>query len=311
MAKNAPQRAVETNDQLHTNKTRELEEYPMRSFVKRFQLPLFFALTLLIGWLPWYTGRDGVIMVAPTLAGLLVAFVAEGKDGLLAVLRRMIGWRAGLRWYAFILFAPVATSLVAVGVHVLLGGAAPEFPLLRENQHLILLAFVFYLLPWQSSAFLEEVGFRGYGQEQVQRKWGPLAGTLVLGVFFGAWLLPEFLRPDSAQHAMGGLAFYPWFILTEVGWSLLMAWVYNRTNKSALIAGYLFHTAFNVWPFVLLTNAVPGETFTAFDTRLFVVNAVVVALAGAIVAGVTGGRLGYTREVHLAETCGKKSNRTL
>ena len=75
-----------------------------------------------------------------------------------------------------------------------------------------------------------------------------------------------------------------------------MAWVYNRTNKSALIAGYLFHTAFNVWPFVLLTNAVPGETFTAFDTRLFVVNAVVVALVGAIVAGVTGGQLGYTRE---------------
>jgi len=63
-----------------------------------------------------------------------------------------------------------------------------------------------------------------------------------------------------------------------------------------LIAGYLFHTAFNVWPFVLLTNAVPGETFAAFDTRLFIVNAVVVALAGAIVAGATGGRLGYVGE---------------
>ena len=296
MTTNAPQRAVETSDQLHTNKTRELEAYPVRSFVKRFQLPLFFALTLLIGWLPWYTGRDGVIIVAPTLAGLLVAFVAEGQDGLLAVLRRMIRWRAGLRWYAFILFAPVVTSLVAVGAHVLLGGTAPKFPMLRENQHLILLAFLFYLLPWQSSAFLEEVGLRGYAQEQVQNRWGPLGGTLVLGVFFGAWLLPEFLRPDSAQHAMGGLAFYPWFVLTEIGWSLLMAWVYNRTGKSTLIAGYLFHTAFNVWPSVLLTNAVPGETYTAFDTRLFIVNAVVVALAGAVVALATKGRLGCADE---------------
>jgi membrane protease YdiL (CAAX protease family) len=232
---------------------------------------------------------------------LLVAFLAGGKDGLLAVLRRMIRWRAGVRWYALILFVPVLTSLAAVGVHVLLGGTAPQFPLLRENQHLILLTFVFYLLPWQSSAFLEEVGLRGYGQEQVQNRWGPLGGTLLLGVFFGAWLLPEFLRPDSAQHAMGGLAFYPWFILTEIGWSVLMAWVYNKTNKSALISGYLFHTAFNVWPFVLLTNAVPGETFTAFDTRLFIVNAVVVALAGAIVAAVTRGRLGYTDTPGAAE----------
>jgi len=61
----------------------------------------------------------------------------------------------------------------------------------------------------------------------------------------------------------------------------------------------LFHTAFNVWPFVLLKDAAPGETFTAFDTPLFVVNAVVVALAGAIVPRLTGGRLGYTREEEL------------
>ena len=264
----------------------------MRPFVKRYQIPLFFALTLLIGWLPWYTGRGGVIIVAPTLAGLLVAFLADGKEGLLAVLRRMIRVRAGLRWYALILLAPVVTSLVAVGAHVWMGGAAPQFPLFRENQHLILLTFVFYLLPWQSSAFLEEVGLRGYAQEQVQRQWGPLGGTLVLGAFFGAWLLPEFLRPDSAQYAMGGLAFYPWFILTEIGWSVLMAWVYNRTNQSALIAGYLFHVAFNVWPFLLLSNAVPGEALPAFDTRLFVVNAVVVALAAAILTIVTQGRLG-------------------
>ena len=230
----------------------------MRFRIKRFQIPLFFALTLLIGWLPWYTGRGGLIIVAPTLAGLILAFLAGGKEGLLAVLRRMIRWRAGVRWYLFILFVPVLTSLVAVGVHVLLGGSAPQFPLLKQNQHLILLTFVFYLLPWQSSAFLEEIGFRGYGQEEVQSRWGPLAGTILLGVFFGAWLLPEFLQPDSAQYAMGGLAFYPWFILTEIGWSVLMAWVYNKTNKSALISGYLFHTAFNVWPFVLLTNTVPG-----------------------------------------------------
>jgi membrane protease YdiL (CAAX protease family) len=274
--------------------------YPMRTFIKRLQIPLFFALTLLIGWLPWYTGRGGVIIVAPTLVGLLVAFLVEGKEGLLAVLRRLIRWRAGVRWYALILFAPVLTSLAAVGVHVLLGGTAPQFPLIRENQHLILLTFLFYLLPWQSSAFLEEVGLRGYGQEQVQNKWGPLGGTLVLGLFFGAWLLPEFLRPGSTQAAMGGLTFYPWFILTEIGWSLLMAWVYNRTGKSALIAGYLFHTAFNVWPFVLLSDAVPGQALPAFDTRLLIVNAVVVALAGASVALATKGRLGCSDEPVLA-----------
>jgi membrane protease YdiL (CAAX protease family) len=270
----------------------------MKSRIKQYQIPIFFVLTLLIGWFPWYTGLGSIIIVAPTLAGVIVAFLAEGKDGLLDVLRRIVRWRAGVRWYLLVLFLPVLTSLAAVAVYVLLGGTAPQFPLLKKDQHMILLTFAFYLLPWQSSAFLEEVGLRGYAQEAFQAKWGqkrwgPLAGTLILGFLFGAWLLPEFLRPDSNQAAMGGIGFYSWFILTEIGWSVIMAWVYNKTGKSALIAGYLFHTAFNVWPFILLTNAVPGEPLPAFDTTLFIVNALVVALAGVIVVVATKGRLGH------------------
>jgi membrane protease YdiL (CAAX protease family) len=273
----------------------------MKSRIKQYQIPIFFVLTLLIGWFPWYTGREGIVIVAPTLAGLIVAFLAEGKDGLLDVLRRIARWRAGMRWYLLVLFLPVLTSLVAVAVYTLFGGTAPQFPLLKKDQHMILLTFVFYLLPWQSSAFLEEVGLRGYAQEAFQEKWGQkrwgtLTGTLILGFFFGAWLLPEFLRPDSNQAAMGGIGFYSWFILTEIGWSVIMAWVYNKTGKSALIAGYLFHTAFNVWPFILLTNAIPGEPLPAFDTTLFILNALVVALAGVIVAVATKGQLGYTAD---------------
>jgi hypothetical protein len=50
----------------------------MKLLIKQYQIPVFFVLTLLIGWLPWYTGRGGVIIVAPTLAGLLMGFLGEG-----------------------------------------------------------------------------------------------------------------------------------------------------------------------------------------------------------------------------------------
>ena len=128
----------------------------------------------------------------------------------------------------------------------------------------------------------------------VDREFGPLVGILLLGTFFGAWLLPEFFQPESNQAAMGGLSFFPWFILTEIGWSLIMTWVYNNTKQSSLIAGYLFHTAFNTWSLVLLTNAVPGEALPAFDRTLFIITAVVIALAGATAAIATKGKLGYT-----------------
>jgi len=270
----------------------------MKSFIKQQQIIIYFALTLIIGWFPWYTGRGSIFIAAPSVAALIVAFLADGWKGVLDILRRMGQWRANWRWYVFIMFSPAVLYFLAIGIHILLGGTAPQFPLLRENQQLILMAFVFFLLPWQSSAFLEEIGFRGYALEKLQNKLGPLVGTLILGAFFGAWLLPEFFQPDSFQFSMGGLRFYPWFILMEIGWSVLMTWVYNNTGKSSLIAGYLFHTAFNVWALVLLTNAIPGESPPAFDTTLFIVASVVVALAGVVVLVVTKGKLGYRGTMH-------------
>ena len=81
---------------------------------------------------------------------------------------------------------------------------------------------------------------------------------------------------------MGGIAFFPWFVLTEIGWSVLMTWVYNNTNKSSLIAGYLFHVAFNFWTMTLLTDAIPGQSMPQFDTVLFIIVALVVALAAVL-----------------------------
>jgi membrane protease YdiL (CAAX protease family) len=265
----------------------------MKSFVKQNQISIFFILTLLIGWFPWYTGRGSVIIAAPSISALIVAFLADGWNGVLDIFRRLGRWKANWRWYAFVLFSPVVLYAFAIGVHVFLGGTAPQFPLFRENQQLILMVFIFFLLPWQSSAFLEEIGFRGYALEKLQNKLGPFMGTLILGTFFGAWLLPEFFQHDSFQYSMGGLQFYPWFILTEIGWSILMTWTYNHTGKSSLIAGYLFHTSFNTWSLVLLTNAIPGKPNPAFDTTLFIVASIVVALAGVVALVATKGKLGF------------------
>lgn len=265
----------------------------MSTLLKRNQIVLFFALTMLIGWLPWYTGRGSLLIFAPTLAALIVAFLVDGTRGIVEVLKRVVRWRARLWWYLVILLSPAVLYGIAIGLRVLLGGSTPGFPMFRADQHLLLLTFVFFLLPWQSSAFLEEVGFRGYALEELQNKYGPMVGTLILGTFFGAWLLPEFFQADTAQAAMGGIAFFPWFVLTEIGWSVLMTWVYNHTNKSSLIAGYLFHVAFNFWTMSMLTNAIPGQPMPQFDTVLFIVVALVVALAAAALLVSTKGHLGF------------------
>ena len=48
--------------------------------------------------------------------------------------------------------------------------------------------------------------------------------------------------------------------------------------------------------FPLLTKAVPGEALPAFDTTLFILNAMTVALAAVMLVIVTKGKLGYAVE---------------
>ncbi len=48
----------------------------MRGFVKRYELVIFFALALFLGWSPWWTGGAGFIAGGVSLAGLIVCTVA-------------------------------------------------------------------------------------------------------------------------------------------------------------------------------------------------------------------------------------------
>ena len=271
----------------------------MNEIIKKNQITLFFTITLLIGWAPWLLGKGYIIFAAPTIASFLVAGAVDGKEGIKKILRRLAKLKTTPLGYTAALLAPLFTSGVAIGIHSLLGGKLPSFPLFNSPIMLII-TFIMFMLPWQSSAFLEEIGFRGYALEELQNRIGPLKGTLVLGVFFGAWLLPEFFREGSAQYSLG-LGYYPWFILTEIGFSLIMTWVYNKSGKSAFVSGFLMHVAMNFWPFVMLTNIMPGQPLPVLDLMLWKITSIVVACFGLAVVVSTRGTLG---SIHVTRISG-------
>jgi len=269
----------------------------LSTFTKRYPFQVYVVLTLALGWMPWYvSGEPTAIVFVPFVTALIVSALTDGKAGIMAVLRRLIRWQAPRHIWAFVLFIPAILGLVSIALNILLGGQVPQTPLLGAESSLAQVATLAFLFLIPVTGNIAELGFRGYALPVVQEKWGPLWGTLILGTFFGLWLLPEFFAVDSPQYAMGGLSFLPFFVLTEIGWSYMMTWAYNKGRRSALIAGYIFHSAFNFWTVVLLVNTalVEGElVLNNLDTTLFKINAVVIALVavGFIIA--TKGKLGY------------------
>jgi len=245
---------------------------------KPHSLPTFFLLAFGLSWAVWvptnlasrgllsfplpleYAGLLGAF--GPAVAALVTAGIFDGGRGLRALLGRFLIWRVGICWYAFVLLWPAALSLATTALHVLLGGAAPDFaqpPFVRLNplpselsatSPFALLPFVFLQQTLVGSSMGEEPGWRGYALPRLQWWWGALPASLLLGTLWGVWHLPLWLTRGHEA----GQTFVGWALLGLVAHAILFTWVYNHTRGSLLLA-LLFHTADAITGMFLSTAA--------------------------------------------------------
>src|ERR671921_848552 len=211
----------------------------MMSWVKRHPLITFFVLTYALSWVAYPMWASGLYPIAPVfsfgpfLAALVVLAITQGKSGIGGLLRRMVRWRVGLRWYAVALLLPVGIALAATALNVLLGARAPSAADLGGWTGLFSTFAVVLLIPGVGGTW-EEPGWRGVALPSLQTGRSALVASLILGALWALWHLPLL-----AIGQMGG-----WDIVIIMAWTLVLTWVYNGTGGSVLIV-MLFHAMFN------------------------------------------------------------------
>ena len=275
----------------------------MKNHIKQNQLILFFILTFVRSWFPWYAGiAPEVMTMGPSLAAFVIVFIVAGKQGLLDLLRPFGRWRVGWGWWGVALVGTAVLYLIGLGIHLLFGGTAPLFTMLREELTLIPLYLVLVvLMPWNGPVG-EEFGWRGYLLPKLQSKYGPLIASLVIGTIWGIWHLPTFFAPLGVLGAMVaavGLGFIIPYTLGTIANSIIMTWLYNKTNRSGLIAGIVWHAAINFWAPILLSDsslvaAREGTHLPTIAPALYLTVLGVQVVAALVLAVVTKGRLGLT-----------------
>jgi uncharacterized protein len=226
---------------------------PVIKAVKNYPLASFFVLTFTISWTMWLsvwmTGKGVVLYTYPLLfigvfgpfiSAFTMTYLQSGRVGVRMLARRLLQWRESLRWYAVSLFLIPAMMLVAIGLNVAIGGQVGHSSWLQWWLPMILpLALVTGIIT--GGPLAEEPGWRGFALPRLQAKFGPLAGGLALGLIWCCWHIPLFFIKGSSQY---GLPFALWAVYT-MSLSLLMVWVYNRSNGSILIM-MLFHASSNI-----------------------------------------------------------------
>jgi len=267
----------------------------MSTLLKRYQIIIFFVLTFIISWLPWYaTGKPNLLAWVPAVVGLVMVVVVGGKQGLREWISSALRWRVGIKWWILAIFGLGILMILAVGLTMLLGNEPPQYSIFKEELWLLPLYFLIIVL---FGSLGEELGWRGYALPHLQSKYNPLVASVIIGFLWGLWHLPMFFNPSTDKYTQGLIFIIP-FIFGCIGNSLLMTWIYNRTKGSTLVAGITWHAALNFWTAVLLVSnfsimaANKGEIVPRITPLLYNLVEVLLILAGLAIILITKGRLG-------------------
>lgn len=260
---------------------------------KDFPLVAFFILAYALSWLVLVPAALGLIPdssagvlvwlppFGPAVAAFIVTSLTGGRPAVGRLLRRLIQWRVGIRWYLLVLLGvPLITLL---GAFALLGTVPLDA--LARNWPVIFTGYPIYVVYIAIFTGMgEEPGWRGFALPRLQDRHGPLLATAVLAVAWAMWHLPNVLFGGWT-----GLSFSLWLVQCLAS-AFIYTWVYNRTGGSILMAA-LLHGAIN-GSAGLVTGLLPGFN-DALNVPLYSANALAFTVAAVVLVAVTRGRLGY------------------
>lgn len=214
---------------------------------ERYVLPLYLILTPLLGlaialFLP--LPPAAVVFLAalvPALLAILLAALAGDRKGLASLLRKLIQWRVGLKWYAIALLLPLGIHL-AIGALALLLRWIPAIQLRPWSTSQLVLGVLILIL-----AIPEELGWRGYALPQLLARRSALFSALLIGLSWGIFHL--------GLGLMEGRPLLPTF-LVPFGFSVILTWLSVHTQGTLVIV-ILCHFGFNYFVFFEEGMALP------------------------------------------------------
>jgi uncharacterized protein len=191
---------------------------------------------------------------APGLSGIFLIWRHYGLKGLGSFFRRLMFWRAPVRWWLFLFLGIPVIVYAAAAIKGTINDPFPFSPWI-----LVFPALVQSLLLGPMG---EEFGWRGLALPLLQRRFSPFWASLILGVVWAVWHAPAFALSGTPQSAW---SFGPFF-LGLIAITVIMTPLFNASRGSLLIA-ILYHL--NIMN-PIFPDAQPWDNF------LFAIAAVVI-----------------------------------
>lgn len=203
-------------------------------------IKVYLGYTFILSWILLGIAAIGKIKFQTPLGLLLVipAGLAPGTFGILVkkrystieefklFIKNIINPRYNVFWYIIVIILSFAFLFLPT---VLFGGTK------KQPIYMAIVEFI----PMIIGGGLEEIGWRGLLQPELQKKYSVVISTLIVGVIWGAWHIPFFKVPGSHQSSMN----YLWFFVFAIALSFSLSAIFNATKSIFLCT--IFHALVN------------------------------------------------------------------
>jgi uncharacterized protein len=185
---------------------------------------------------------------APSLTAIVVTMRSGGRAAVAELLRPLTQWRLEPGLYAVALLLVPATAIASSLLQATFVGE-----LRWPDAALLIMAFIWPLL----AALGEEIGWRGVLLPRLERSIGLLPAAIIVGLLWGLWHLPA---DYIALKGFGGWFWWAFIIngpLILSAHSIIMSWLWRRTQGS-LLAAVLYHWSITTSAMIAPTASAEG-----------------------------------------------------
>ena len=231
-----------------------------------------------------------VMLVGPSLVGILMTLFAHGREGLRDLFARMRRLRVPAQWYAVLFIPPVLVLAVLIALKTFWS------PIFAPNKFWLGISFGCV------AGFFEEIGWTGYAFPQMSANRNGFVAAIALGVVWGIWHLPviDYLG-TATPHGAYWFPFFLAFAAAMTAMRVLISWLSTRTNS--VVLAQLMHAA-STGSLVVFS---PPRVSAAQETTWYAMYAVALWLVVAVLAIATRGSFPPRHPYGLSRNAGDRA----